>query len=426
MNTLVITSLVISIILLVYFRKEPFKILEESQQDEIDNHYRPLVFKSEKKMKPNKELQETLLALLRTVNINGPPGGANVSFEQNKYDLIFKDILISSEKRDSSKYPNPNNYTIKLNVNLNKIYKAELIEVYVPAATDDIVNIPITANRLYFTYINGCKVTSAYVKIQPGTYLNPASIASELTRQINAVLFFAGFELSECVGITITYDSDLNRYIFRDRAFASENTFLIYPENGYIIRPDIIVQDSICECMMLLSKEPYYSGPKCVRSDPNGNLYVDTATNYGEYTDHCGQFKSVPSSADTHFSNCIMSDVVLTSCKLYLSLGKLDGDTCNIVGHQDPTYSKGSVSTVFCQIPNNTIVSSKAVKTLLNQPGSYSSIQFYNPPVHRLNRLEIKWYNEEGQLVRILDHCFTLRVYYFQKRIDTTDFSYSV
>ena len=43
-----------------------------------------------------------------------------------------------------------------------------------------------------------------------------------------------------------------------------------------------------------------------------------------------------------------------------------------------------------------------------------------------LLELEIKWFNEYGNLVRILDHCFTVRIFYFQKRIDTTDFSYAV
>ena len=35
-------------------------------------------------------------------------------------------------------------------------------------------------------------------------------------------------------------------------------------------------------------------------------------------------------------------------------------------------------------------------------------------------------HEDNGKIVRILDHCFTVRIHYFQKRIDTTDFSYPV
>ena len=141
---------------------------------------------------------------------------------------------------------------------------------------------------------------------------------------------------------------------------------------------------------------------------------------YGKYNGY-----PIPVNSDCLFSNCIISDVVLTDCKLFLSLGKLNGNTCNIVPDQGGNNT-GNVPPVFCQIPNNTCVSSSSVKTLLNQPNAFSAIQFYNPPISKVNKLHIKWYTEDGSLVRILDHCFTLRLYYFQKRIDTTDFSYPI
>jgi hypothetical protein len=126
-------------------------------------------------------------------------------------------------------------------------------------------------------------------------------------------------------------------------------------------------------------------------------------------------------------SNSIVSGLVLTVDKIYLSLGnKLDGDTCNIIQEQDPSIQNGNVPTIFCQVPNNTLISSASVKTLLNQPSFYSNIQFYNPIVNKINRLDIKWYTDDGTLVNILDHSFTLRVYYFQKRFPTTDFSYQI
>ena len=151
-------------------------------------------------------------------------------------------------------------------------------------------------------------------------------------------------------------------------------------------------------------------------------LYVDTAVpgDYGEYSDTL-----VPLTNDPQFSNCIISEVVLTNCKLYLSLGKLNGDTCNLIPDQSGN-NIGNVPQIFCQVPNNTTTSSRSVKTLLNQPNNFSCIQFYNPPLSRLNKFEVKWFTDTGELVRILDHCFTIRVYYFQKRLDTTDFSFPI
>jgi hypothetical protein len=166
---------------------------------------------------------------------------------------------------------------------------------------------------------------------------------------------------------------------------------------------------------------PYVTGPRYVNSK-DGVLFVDTAAP-GDYGEINGNY--IPSTIQPEFSNCIMSDLVLTNCKLYLSLGKLNGDTCNIVPDQCDN-NIGNVPPVFCQVPNNTVVSSHTVKTLLNQPSNYSSIQFYNPPVSRLNKLDIKWYTDTGNLVRILDHCFTLRIHYFQKRLNTTDFSFPI
>jgi hypothetical protein len=130
--------------------------------------------------------------------------GQNTNTNQNNYDLVFKDVIVSSDKRNYQKYPNPNNYTINLNLTINKIYKAEIIDVYIPSATDKTVNIPPDQNRLYFKYTNTygdppvTKTTIGYIVIQPGTYCSPSSIAKELSRQFDIVLTYAGFEIGEC------------------------------------------------------------------------------------------------------------------------------------------------------------------------------------------------------------------------------------
>ena len=430
-----VIGVIVALILFFIFTKESFYNIKDAEMENNDLYYRPHVYTNEvtPAYKNNDTLSKTDFEnlfdnLIKTIYSNGPPGGANTVAEQNKYDLLFKDILINSEKRNTNKYPNPNKYSMKLNININQIYKAELIELYVPAATDDSVNIPTFGNRLYFGYTSGYKSTTGYVFIQAGSYLNPDTIANELTRLINNVLTGAGFCVSakHKVGINISYNRDLNRYIFADLNYLVSGTLTIYPSNGYHINMDITVEDSICSYLMLdyegpVIYSPYISGPTVISSDEYG-LYVNVASNYGEYTDPSGNVQPVPPNSDCVYSNSILSNQVLTNDKIYLSLGKLNGSTCNIVSNQNPDSRKGNVPDIFCQIPNNTCMSSASVKTMLNQP-VYNAIQFYNPVINKINVIDIAWYCEDGSLVRILDHCFTIRVYYFQKRMNGTDFS---
>jgi hypothetical protein len=423
MNLYLVVTIGIFITVLIFiFKKDSFYNIKESKLINKDLYFRPINV-------DNKEVSglTELIKLLKNIYTVSPKSGdgANTVTQQEKYDLLFKDILVNSEKRNTTKYPNPNSYSIDLNLNINNIYKAELIEVYIPAATDNAVNIPTFANRLYFTY-NGI---DCYTTIQAGTYLSPDSIATELTRQIEITLTAAGLVISNTVGITVTYNKNLNRYIFSDNNYSVSNTIIIYPTNGYVINLSLIVQNSIANYMMLnytgpVISPPYSSGPMVI-SYANGSLYVNNASlgDYGEYTDTLNNVQPVPLNQDPQYSNCIISGVVLTNDKLYLSLDKLNGNTCNVIGYQNPESSLGNVPNFFCQVPNNTCVSSSSVKTLLNQPTMYSSVQFYNPSINKLNNLLIQWYNETGCLVRILNHCFTLRVYYFQRRYQGTDFS---
>jgi hypothetical protein len=428
MNTLVIAGIIIVIVSVVtIFLKSKFFNVQEELRTESDLYYRPHIYTNEVvPAKQNNNLtktdfKDTLETLLKTINVNGPPGGANTSADQSKYDIVFKDVLVNSLKRNTSKYPYANNYSVDINLSINKIYKAELIEVYVPAATDDTVNIPIYANRLYFKYLT----VIGYLYIQAGTYLSPDSLAMELTRQFTIVLTAGGIIVNAGCGVSVCYNKNLNRYIFYDNNPNDPGSLTIYPTNGYVINLDLTVQDSICPFLMLNYSgptvySPYISGPKFINFK-NGSLYVDIATNYGEANDN-----PVPTYLDPLFGNSIISGLILTNDKLYLSLGKLNGNTCTIIADQTPDNSIGNVPEIFCQVPNNTCISSASVKTMLSQPNVYSAIQFYNPVINKLNVLDIKWFTDNGKLVRIADHSFTVRIYYYQKRLVGTDFSYQI
>jgi hypothetical protein len=427
---LIIVVLIICwIIRTYYFNKDNFEIVSDYEIDQ-DYYYRNYkTIPNDSRVANNQTLTkldlENLVSSIVTYS-NGAPKGANINVDQNKYDLIFTDIIVSSEKRKLEQYPNPNNYRITINETINKIYKAEIIEVYIPAATDDSINIPSNANRLYFKYLNSGVTASGYIVIQAGTYMNPETIACELSRQFSIVLPLAGITLSKTAGIVVNYDKNLNRYIIRDKNYSASPlpTLTIYTTNGYDYSgASDYVKNSITDLLHIFSDTGYIeAGPQYVSTTPDGNLYVTPAQpgDFGQYSPGL----DVPLNMDSAFSNCILSGVVLTDCKLYLSLGKLNGNTCNII--QDENESNVNVPPIFCQIPNNACVSSSATKTLLNQPANFSAIQFYNPPLSKLNKLHVQWYQENGEVVRILDHCFTIRLYYFQKRFDTTDFSFPI
>jgi hypothetical protein len=333
-------------------------------------------------------------------NVNGPPRGSNVTSEQSSYDIIFKDIIVKSLNRNVNVYPNPNNYTVQLNENITQIYKAELISLNVPAATDISVNLTSSTNRLYFSY----NANDGYIKLQAGTYLNPTSVAAEIQRQFNIIV--------PPPVIVVSYNSNLNRYIF---VAPPGNTLTFYPIDGTVFGA-YTVQDSIGTSLKLQTN-PLFNVTQAINiiDNQNGVLEVVASNIYGSYN-------SVNTTTDIQFDNTISSGLVLTDANIYLSLAKLNSNTIQFVSNEN-TNIPSNISSIFCEIPNNTTVSSHTVKTLLNQPCVWSSENFYNPPLSDVRKLEITWYNENGSLININEHAFTLRIYYLQKRNQSTAFS---
>ena len=107
-----------------YYKKDNFYNIQESQNAENDLYFRPHTINNVVPADKNVNVTVNDLSnlLKELLNVNGPPGGANINVTQNKYDLLFKDILVCSDKRNVTKYPNPNNYNIYLNINIDKIY----------------------------------------------------------------------------------------------------------------------------------------------------------------------------------------------------------------------------------------------------------------------------------------------------------------
>jgi hypothetical protein len=281
---LIVGIIILFAIAFYYFKREPFYNIQQELQTDYDTYYRPTVYTNQVvQAEKNQIITKTeLVSLFKEIMLysNGPPGGANVNVSQKLYDLVFKDVLVSSDKRNQEIYPNPNNYVVNLNVKLDKVYKAELIDVYIPAATDDSVNIRTTGNRLYFSYTTTLLppiTVIGYVQIQAGTYMNPDSIAKELSRQFYDVLLAAGVTSSKTLGVCVEYDKNLNRYIIKDKQYTVPATLIIYTENGYVIDMNYTVTNSIASAIMFDLRPYYISGPENVNTDTNGNLYVDSA-----------------------------------------------------------------------------------------------------------------------------------------------------
>jgi hypothetical protein len=169
------------------------------------------------------------------------------------------------------------------------------------------------------------------------------------------------------------------------------------------------------------------------------HLIIDTNTNvagqikpriavpgdYGYY-DNGGSTGNISLDKDYIYGNSILSDVVLTNCKIFLSLGDdyYGSDNIYFAAGAGVNFDTPSGKRIFCQLPTNVPVSSSTVRTLLNQPSFFSCTQFYNPMKNTVPYFTINWFNEKGEpLDNILEHCFTIRLFYYVKSNAITDVS---
>ena len=192
----------------------------------------------------------------------------------------------------------------------------------------------------------------------------------------------------------------------------------------------------------------------------NGNTY-----SYNLGTDSINQIYKVEVTAATiAFNSSIPTNV--KNQTLILSIPQLNGNTTTIAcntsgkgtttnqvynpstGQYDPSVvnvsnpSQGSNSVqgaVFCQIPDNNTpltnggITSNNIISLLISPRVYNSIQFYNPPLNRLNTIDVMWYDIFSNPIPVSNTSgtiqtfyFTLRIYYFQKRCATASYGTSI
>lgn len=177
----------------------------------------------------------------------------------------------------------------------------------------------------------------------------------------------------------------------------------------------------------------------------NSNLGTNNNStfSYNLSTDSINQVYKVELVAATVKFNSTIPTNVKNQCIL-LNIPQLNGNTCRIAGNVSTSNSSQGSNTVqgaiFCQIPDNNTpltsgsVTSNNIISLLIGSHLYESVQYYNPPINRLNSIEVSWYDPLSNQIAIdpstsgtiNSFYFTLRIHYFQKRYNTTSFSTSV
>jgi len=126
---------------------------------------------------------------------------------------------------------------------------------------------------------------------------------------------------------------------------------------------------------------------------------------------------------------------VKNQCVL-LNIPQLNGRVTTIASNvQSGNNSQGTLGvqgSIFCQLPdNNTPLligtnPSTNIISMFIENHKYESIQYYNPPISNLNRIDISLSDPLGNTIsssKITSFYFTIRLMYFQKRNNSTSFS---
>ena len=322
--------------------------------------------------------------------------------KKDTYDLLFKDLVVSSDRRDTTSYPNPTSYVLELDMSLYNIHKAELIDVSIPAATDPHINITPDANRLYMRYIDNV----FYIQIRAGTYFSVVTLCCEMQNHINNVLSTLQIEQNTLI---VQYNVDYNRIVFADTLHAGTGSLCIYPQNGSIVN-SYTVRNSMASILKLDMSNEILEAKSIVFKTENvkSTKLVPVSASAGDYGSVNGVNVPLISPLTGINISTICSDTITCQKGLFLSIDSLNGTTVNMVAGTKKTPP------IFCRIPTNSEPTSTDNKKMPFVP-VFSAAQVYNPPLAYLRKLDVTFYDDEGNVVNLLDHSFTLRVYYFQK-----------
>lgn len=174
-----------------------------------------------------------------------------------------------------------------------------------------------------------------------------------------------------------------------------------------------------------------------------GTSYADkTVYSFNLGTDNINQiYKAELVSATIKFNDSINSEV--ENQTLLLSIPQMNQNTFRVAGNNLNGNIGNNItqSQIFCQVPDNctpitpgTLTPNNIISLFIGAR-MFDSVQYYNPPINKVNFIDVSWFTPNGNPVivdtegssgTINKFYFTLRIYYFQKRNSTSAFSTSV
>lgn len=201
------------------------------------------------------------------------------------------------------------------------------------------------------------------------------------------------------------------------------------PPKGFNVTADQSSYDLVSKDIIVCSDLGTYNPDKTVYSF---NLGTDNINNI---------YKAELVSATIKFNNFINTEVVNKT--LILSIPHMNQNTFRVAGNNGNGNSgnNSTQSQIFCQVPDNNTpltpasLTSNNIISLFISGKMFDTVQYYNPPINKINFIDVSWYTPNANVVpvdtsgssgTINTFYFTLRIYYFQKRNNTSSFSTSV
>jgi hypothetical protein len=211
-----------------------------------------------------------------------------------------------------------------------------------------------------------------------------------------------------------------------------------------------------------------YTRGQNITSDQNSYdlIYKDVIVNYNNTDKHYFDvdypvnlnfnyeriYKAELVSGNVHFYNDASLNVYsipdsVKNSTFLLSIKELNGISLELAITPDRYHTQYRNREIFCQIPDNytplgggktEVNPSNCISTYINN-SPYNAIQYYNPPLSNVNKMTISFYDLLGNnllypgapvttadatINGVIDSFYlTIRMYYFQKRNNTTAFS---
>ena len=281
--------------------------------------------------------------------------------------MEVRQVFVSSENRDTVKYPYGNSYTLHLTQPIKDIHKVELLYASVPNVLYNLTN----GSNVITVDVGGLSNTFS---LTPGFY-NASTLATELTQTINIT-----------TGASVQYIQPIGKFL------------IVHPSSSFSIT---ILSEELRTLMGFVPTIPMPSNPPVSPSNPNMPLYANHARYIGR--------------------NWLQSNVIVNLAPnegVFLDIHELrtmfNEDALAITGN---TYTGQNVSRTFGLIPMD--VTAGAIKHFKKTSDYDFSVDYVNP-IRKLDRLTVEWVDRRGRLLSFNgpeDNSFMLRFHTLRKNL---------